>query len=113
MRAFMSPGFRGFENRRSYWVYAFGRLKPGVTMDRARTALNTIYHPIIEGTEAALQQGMSPETMVQFRKKEVVVEDGRRGQSTVQREAKVPLLMMFFVTGIVLLIACANIANLL
>jgi predicted permease len=113
MRAQMSPGFQGFENRRSYWVYLFGRLKPGVTMDRARVALNTIYHPIIDGVEAPLQKGMSPETLERFKKKEIVIEDGRRGQSTIQREAKLPLIMMFFVTGIVLLIACANIANLL
>ena len=113
MRGLMSPGFRDFENRRSYWVYAFGRLKPGVTMERARVALNTIYHPIIESTEVPLNQGMSPETLERFRKKEIALEDGRRGQSTVQREAKVPLIMMFVVTGIVLLIACANIANLL
>src|SRR6185503_1506844 len=47
MYALMNPGFRGFENRQSYWVYLFGRLKPGVSMDRARIALNTIYRPII------------------------------------------------------------------
>ena len=113
MRGQMSPGFRGFENRRSYWVYVFGRLKPGITMDRARVALNTIYKPIILETEAQLQQGMSPETLNRFKAKEITVEDGRRGQSTVQREAGTPLKMMFLVTGIVLLIACANIANLL
>jgi predicted permease len=113
MRGRMSPGFNGFDSRRSYWVYVFGRLKPGVSMDRARTALNTIYHPIIEGVEAPLQKGLTPEQMTRFRKKEVVIEDGRRGQSSVQREAKTPLIMMFAVTGIVLLIACANIANLL
>jgi predicted permease len=113
MRGLMSPGFRGFENRRSYWVYVFGRLKPGVSIDRARVALNTSYHSIITGTEAALQQGMSPETLERFKKKEVVMTDGRRGQSSVQNEARVPLILMFSVTGIVLLIACANIANLL
>ncbi|HET9425826.1 MAG TPA: ABC transporter permease [Gemmatimonadaceae bacterium] len=113
MRGVMSPGFRNFENRRAYWVYVFARLKPGVTIDRARTAINTAYRPIIQGTEAALQQGMSPETLERFRKKSVLVVDGRRGQSTVQTEARVPLILMFSVTGIVLLIACANIANLL
>ena len=113
MRGQMSPGFRGFENRRSYWIYVFGRLKPGVTIERARTAMNTIYRPIIQGTEAPLQTGMSPETMERFRKKELVLEEGERGQSTAQREAKIPLILMFAVTGIVLLIACANIANLL
>jgi predicted permease len=113
MRGQMSPGFRGFENRRSYWVYVFGRLKPGVSIERAHTALNTIYRPIVQGVEAPLQEGMSPATMERFKKKEIQVEDGRRGQSSVQREAKMPLIMMFAVTGIVLLIACANIANLL
>ena len=113
MRGKMSPGFRSFDNRQSYWVYVFGRLKPGVTVERARTVLNTLYRPILETVEAPLQRGMTAETMARFRKKEIVLEDGRRGQSSVQREAKVPLIMMFAVTGIVLLIACANIANLL
>jgi predicted permease len=112
MRAQMSPGFVGFENRRNYWVYAFARLRPGVSMDRARVALNTIYKPLIQ-SEVPLQQGMPDDILTQFKNKELVVEDGRRGQSSVQREAKVPLIMMFVVTGIVLLIACANIANLL
>jgi predicted permease len=113
MRGQMSPGWRGMENRRSYWVYVFGRLKPGVSLDRARAEINTIYRPIIQNVDAPLQDGLSPQTMEVFRKKEVVLEDGRRGQSSVQREAKMPLVMMFAVTAIVLLIACANIANLL
>src|SRR5215208_3253704 len=50
MRAKMSPGFRGFENRRAYWIYAFARLKPDLSIERAQTALNTIYRPIIQGT---------------------------------------------------------------
>ena len=32
MRGLMPPGFNGFENRRQYWAYVFGRLKPGVSM---------------------------------------------------------------------------------
>ena len=34
----MSPGFNGFDNRRSYWAYLFARLKPGVSIDQARTS---------------------------------------------------------------------------
>ena len=37
MRGLMSPGFNGFTNRRSYWVYLFARLKPGVTMEQAKS----------------------------------------------------------------------------
>jgi predicted permease len=113
MRGLMNPGFRGFENRRSYWVYVFGRLKPGVTEAQATRAINAAYAPIVQNVEAPLQEGMSDATLKRFREKQVAVEDGRRGQSSVHGEARTPLLLLFAITGIVLLIACANIANLL
>ncbi|HUX34682.1 MAG TPA: ABC transporter permease [Gemmatimonadaceae bacterium] len=113
MRTTVNPTFNGFENRRNYWMYVFGRLKPGVSLDQAKAAINAVYHPIITDVEAPLQKGMSDATMVQFKAKQVMVEDGRRGQSTVGRDAKTPLILLFAITGIVLLIACANIANLL
>lgn len=113
MRGLMSPGFNGFENRRVYWMYLFARLEPGVSMAQASTAINGIYHPIIKEVEAPLQQGMSDKTMASFVAKELVLKDGQRGQSSVQKEARTPLIMLLAVTGIVLLIACANIANLL
>src|SRR5436190_14531051 len=113
MRAEMSPGWKGFESRRTYWAYLFARLKPGVSIDQARTALNNLYHPIINDVEAPLQKGMSDQTMARFRAKAIGVDPGYRGQSSIHREAKTPLLFLLTVTAIVLLIACANIANLL
>jgi len=101
------------EDRRSYWAYVFGRLKPGVTLEQAAAALNGVYRPIINEVEAPLQEGMSDQTLAQFKAKEIAVSPGRRGQSSVHVEARTPLLMLFLVTGVVLLIACANIANLL
>jgi predicted permease len=102
-----------FENRRTYWIYLFGRLKAGVTPAQARSALNGIYRPILNDVEAPLQLGMSTATMAKFRTKEIGVTPGYRGQSSIHREGKTPLAMLFGVTGVVLLIACANIANLL
>ena len=113
MRGFMSPGYTGFENRRGYWAYLFGRLKPGVSMEQATKGLNALYTPILTDVEAPLQQGMSEQTMARFKTKQILVKEGARGQSSMQREASTPLLMLFSITGIVLLIACANIANLL
>ncbi len=113
MRGLMSPGFRSFENRRSYWVYVFGRLKPDVTLERARVALNGLYKPLLAEVEAPLQEGMSEQTMTRFKAREIVVSEGERGQSSIHLEATTPLLMLFSITGIVLLIACANVANLL
>jgi len=113
MRGLLSIGFRGFENRQSYWIYLFGRLKPGMSLAQATAGLNALYHPIITDVEAPLQKGMSDPTMARFKAKPLPLTPGWRGQSSMHRQAKTPLLMLFSVTGIVLLIACANIANLL
>lgn len=113
LRGLLDNSFNGFENRLSYWAYVFGRLAPGMTIESARTALEPRYRTIITEVEAPLQQGMSAATMERFKSKPLVLEPGPRGQSSVHEEAGTPLQILFGVTGIVLLIACANIANLL
>ncbi len=113
MRGLLDPGFHGFENRRNYWIYVFGRLKPGVSLAQASADLNAVYHPIIGDVEAPLQNGMSDQTMIQFKAKRVVLTAGARGQSREHTDGRTPVLLLFAVTGIVLLIACANIGNLL
>jgi predicted permease len=113
MRELMLPGWKGFENRRSYWAYLFARLKPGVTLEQAQAGINVPYRSIVNEVEAPLQKGMSDATMKRFRAKEIALTPGARGQSSMHREARAPVLLLLAVTGLVLLIACANIANLL
>jgi len=113
MRGFTQRDAKSFEDRRNYWAYVFARLKPGVSIDQARSGINVQYRAIINDVEAPLQKGMSDQTMVKFRAKQVTLEPGYRGQSELHTEARTPLLMLLTVTGLVLLIACANIANLL
>ena len=105
--------FTKFEERRNYWVYLFGRLAPGETRESAETAINGVYHPIINDVEAPLQKEMSDKTMQSFRNKKLLLAPGARGQSSIHKEAKTPIVLLFSVTAVVLLIACANIANLL
>jgi predicted permease len=112
MRGFSQPS-KAFDNRRNYWTYLFARLKPGVSIEQARTAMATPYHSIVNEVEVPLQKGMSPQTLARFQAKPILIEPGSRGQSSVSREAKAPLTLLLGVTGFVLLIACANIANLL
>ncbi|MGD2116486.1 MAG: ABC transporter permease, partial [Acidobacteriota bacterium] len=102
-----------FEDRRTYWAYVFARLAPGVSMDQAEAGINGVYRTIINEVEAPLQEGMSEQTLERFRAKEIALEEGWRGQSGLHREAGTPLALLFSITGVVLLIACANIANLL
>ena len=114
LRGLMEPGFTNqFHNRRSYWVYVFARLRPGVSIDEARTGINVPYRNIVNHVEAPLQRGMSDQTMAKFKVKEVVLEPGARGQTSVDSDTREPLTMLLGVTTLVLIIACANIANLL
>ena len=110
----MVPGIRrGSQNRRTYWAYLFARLKPGVSIEEARAAMNVQYSAILNDVEASLQTGMSDQTLARFRKRTIGVEPGGRGQSSVHREAPRAAALLLGVTALVLIIACANIANLL
>jgi predicted permease len=113
MRGLMSPGFNAFENRRSYWAYLFARLQPGVSREQATVAINGPYHAIVNDVEAPLQKGMSEQTMARFKAKQITTEPGTRGQTSFDDDARTPVVVLLAVTGTVLLIACANIANLL
>jgi predicted permease len=103
----------GWSLRTDYWAYLFARLRPGVTIDAARASLGTQYHAIINDVEAPLQKDMSAQTMARFRAKPILLAPGGRGQSSIPDDAKTPLRLLLGVTVFVLLIACANIANLL
>ncbi len=113
MRGFMQPGFDGFKDRRSYWAYLFARLKPGVSIAQANSGLNGLYHSIVVNVEAPLQKEMSAATMTRFQAKTVEVKAGAQGQSTIRSEGRGALVLLLCVTAVVLIIACANIANLL
>ena len=102
-----------FENRRNYWLYLFARLKPRASIDQARAAVTPLYRSILTDVEAPLQTDMSDETLARFVAKPLPIEDGRRGQSRMHDSVRVPLLLLLGVTAVVLLIACANMANLL
>ena len=116
MAADLEPGFGtrdAFDDRKWYWLYAFGRMKPGVSIERARKELNTSFAAMMVEVEAPLQKGMSAQTLERFKARRLTVFDGRRGQSSLHGQTRAPLLLLFAITGLVVLIACANVANLL
>src|SRR5262245_46215463 len=101
------------ENRAFYWIYAFGRLKPGVSLEQARASLKTLYSGIINEVEAPLFSTMAPDVLAKFRASQLAVEPGARGQSSMPRFLGTPLAMLLGVTAVVLLIVCVNVANLM
>jgi len=113
LRSLLDANHNTWSLRTDYWAYLFARLRPGVAIDAARASLGAQYYAIINDVEAPLQKDMSPQTMARFRAKPILLAPGGRGQSTVPDQAKTPLRLLFGVTALVLLIACANVANLL
>ena len=114
MAGVVIDGWKGVESTRDeHWVYVFGRLAQGVTVEQASASINPTYHAIMNDVEAPLLKGMSAKTEAQFRAAAIKLGDGRKGQSSAINDSRTPLTLLFAVTAIVLLIACANIANLL
>ncbi len=101
-------------DRRMRWVNAFGRLKPGVSITQAKASLEPFMHSMLEMEvkEAAFSHA-SPYDREQFLKSWMDVLPGSQGRSYTRRELSTPLWVLMATTGVVLLIACANLANLL
>ncbi|PYT79737.1 MAG: multidrug ABC transporter substrate-binding protein [Acidobacteria bacterium] len=101
-------------DRRSRWVNAFGRLKPGVSLAQAKASLQPFMHSMLEMEvkEAAFAHA-SAYDREQFLKCWMDVLPGSQGRSYTRRELSTPLWVLMATTGMVLLIACANLANLL
>jgi predicted permease len=113
LRAQLEPPFNGLDDRTNYWIYLFARLKPAVTKDAALAGINGPYARIVSQVELPLQKGLADAKKTEFTGKRVTIDDGARGQSFIFSQAAEPLTVLQIVTGIVLLIACANVANLL
>ncbi len=101
-------------DRRSRWVNAFGRLKPGVTETKAKASLQPFMHSMLEmEVKEAAFRNASAYDREQFLKCWIDVLPGSQGRASLRRELRTPLWVLMATTGMVLLIACANIANLL
>ena len=102
------------KERRNRWVNAFGRLKPGVSQQQAKAGLQPFMHSMLEQEvqEAAFAHASTYDRQ-EFLKCWIDVLPGSQGRSYTRRQLSTPLWVLMATTGAVLLIACANLANLL
>ncbi len=95
---------------RNSWFHVIGRLKPNTTPAQAAANLNVIFQGLLNGPMGDETQFISKESLHNLR---IEVADGRSGFSQVRARYRQPLILLMAIVGLVLLIACANVANLL
>jgi predicted permease len=101
-------------DRRARWVQVFARLKPGYTVESARAPLQTLFTQIRQ-YESTLPAGRnwSAYARTQFLRGTIHIEKAATGYSDLRNHFSTALIVLMSMVGLVLLIACANVANLL
>ena len=110
MLASIPPGWKGRNENFSESLYILGRLKPGVSLDEATANTNVLFPQILHSfPDAKLTQ----ENVERLGHTRVPLKSLARGISYLRTAYSEPLKVLMVIVALVLLIACANIANLL
>ncbi len=101
----IGEGAPSFHDEHYYWLLISGRLRPGMTMAQAQAQIAPVFHRWVESTAAnAEERAHLPE---------LLLTSGAKGLDTLRRKYSKPMLVLLAMVGLILVIACANIANLL
>jgi predicted permease len=109
-KAFSRPGWNGLGNKLFQSLYLIGRLKPGVTAVQAGAETNVQFKQIMR---SYLGPQPSEKHLADIAHASIQLTPGSRGVSPLRYEFTVPLKILMAIVALVLLIACANIANML
>jgi predicted permease len=99
---------------RTRWVQVFARLKPGFTVESARAPMQALFLQL-RAHEMTLEGAKNWSQFVRdrFMQGQLRLERADVGYSTLRNEFSTALIVLMCMVGLVLLIACANVANLL
>ncbi len=106
----VSPGWNGLDQPLFQSLYVIGRIKPGVSMRQAAADTNILFKQFLHGVAGA-QPGRKQ--LEDISHAQIDLTPAATGLSQLRRQFSAPLMILMAVVGLVLLVACANIANLL
>jgi predicted permease len=114
MKPVMTPGWDALGDRRSQWIQMFARMKPGYTVESARASLQPLFHQVLEMELTRPEmKDTSQYLRAEFLKRQVKVQTAATGYSELRQYATTGLIVLMCMVGLVLVIACFNVANLL
>jgi predicted permease len=111
LKAQMTPNWDGLADRDDHWLAMIGRVKPGMSAARAEAGIAPTYAAMLQ-TESPAKKHDS-KSRQEFLDRKLILDPGSKGRPILQADTKGPLIALMGMVGLVLLIACANLASLL
>lgn len=112
MKGRMTPTYDGLNEPRFMWLQLMARLRPGVSREQATAGMTVLFRQTREH-ELESMSGTSEGFRKRFVEARVSLLPGYRGLSSLRDQFLAPVVVLMAMVGLVLLIACANVANLL
>lgn len=113
MKPVITPTWDALDDERYSWFYLFARLKPGIEISQAQASMRVLHRQLQQQELEGAHFKKFPDARERFLRQTFTLDPAARGQSWLRTSFERPLIILQLLVGLVLLISCINVANLL